>query len=497
MRNESITDCGLRIAEPKSINPKSEILKLNSKGVSLIAAIFIIVILAFMGVMFVSLINTASFTSVNDLQSAQALYLAESGIEYALVNQTFPNYSATANLGAGSFTVASPTITSGLTITTAATINVPSTPLTKFPAALGRIVIDSEVITYNAFNGTSFTGATRGVAGTQTQHLSGVSVYPVTTLSGALGNLATNIPVAANGTTGFEMPGVIIIDDEYIYCQSTSGGNQFTNCARGYKGTVVPPTHVAGSNVFQYSLTSTGNVGGAQRAVVVQSNKDILFDNSSGGQVNNTSNSITFNHTVFGGLDRVLLVGVDIRNNSRSVIDVSCPGCQAFSRIGFDTSTGGSAASNTRAELWYSPNPPVGVNSITITLSNTAYAVAGSISLQGASQRIPTNFAVLATNTTNAPSLPVVTQSRYSWVCDSLAIIGSSTTAAAAGQIERWNNPSQPNAGVTGAGSTKGTIFLPQTVTMLWNNSGNVKSAQVAAEIQSVVNALFWKEVVK
>lgn len=45
----------------------------KSKGVSLIAAIFIIVILAFMGVMFVTLIGTGSLTSVNDMQSAQAL----------------------------------------------------------------------------------------------------------------------------------------------------------------------------------------------------------------------------------------------------------------------------------------------------------------------------------------------------------------------------------------------------------------------------------------
>jgi Tfp pilus assembly protein PilX len=55
----------------------------SQSGVSLIAAIFIIVVLAFMGVMFVSLINTGSLTSVNDMQSAQAFSIAEGGVEHA------------------------------------------------------------------------------------------------------------------------------------------------------------------------------------------------------------------------------------------------------------------------------------------------------------------------------------------------------------------------------------------------------------------------------
>ena len=63
----------------------------NAHGVSIIAAIFIIVILGFMGVMFVSLIGTSSLTAVNDMQSTQALYLAEGGMEYILENRVFPN----------------------------------------------------------------------------------------------------------------------------------------------------------------------------------------------------------------------------------------------------------------------------------------------------------------------------------------------------------------------------------------------------------------------
>src|SRR3990172_9934534 len=56
----------------------------NKNGVSIIAAVFIIVILAFMGVIFVTLIGTGSFTSVNEMQSTQALYVAEGGLERAI-----------------------------------------------------------------------------------------------------------------------------------------------------------------------------------------------------------------------------------------------------------------------------------------------------------------------------------------------------------------------------------------------------------------------------
>jgi type II secretory pathway component PulK len=83
MRNDSIVDL-----EP--INPKSEIRNRKSRGVTIIAAIFIIVVLGFMGVMFLSMVNTGSFTAVNDLQSAQALYVAEGGLEY-YGNRAFPD----------------------------------------------------------------------------------------------------------------------------------------------------------------------------------------------------------------------------------------------------------------------------------------------------------------------------------------------------------------------------------------------------------------------
>jgi hypothetical protein len=151
----------------------------NDSGVTIIAAIFIIVVLGFMGVMFLTMVNTGSFTAVNDIQSAQALYVAEGGVEYILQNRVFPNYSmagAMMSVGAGSFTVSTPTYLTAAVVIGNNTINVNST--TGF-ASPGRIVIDSEVIAYTGTTANSFTGA--GPAAFA--HAIGNAVYPVTTVS--------------------------------------------------------------------------------------------------------------------------------------------------------------------------------------------------------------------------------------------------------------------------------------------------------------------------
>jgi Tfp pilus assembly protein PilX len=248
-------------AEALFMNPLN-----NSRGVSLIAATFIIVILAFMGVMFVSLIGTSSLTSVNDLQSGQALYLAEGGMEYIFQNRVFPNYSltGTTTLGAGSFTVATPAELTAALTNVATTVTVNST--TGFPGA-GRIVIDDEQINYTGTTATTFTGGTRAQGGTvAAPHALGNAVYPATTVT--VNVLVGDTTINVGSTTGFLVPGVIRIDGEFIYCTNITA-TTFSGCARGYKSTP-PAAHTAGvtRTVFQYVVTSTGTVGNAQRVVV-------------------------------------------------------------------------------------------------------------------------------------------------------------------------------------------------------------------------------------
>ena len=58
-------------------------MSLNNKG-SLIFVIFLLILFAFIGGMIVSLLSSSSVSSSEDLLSAQAFYLAESGKEIAI-----------------------------------------------------------------------------------------------------------------------------------------------------------------------------------------------------------------------------------------------------------------------------------------------------------------------------------------------------------------------------------------------------------------------------
>src|SRR4030065_1764836 len=88
---------------------------INQSVVSLIAAIFIIVILAFMGMVFLTLFTVTSSTSINELQSTQALYVAEGGIERSIRYFTSPTLTereacasisaANTSLGSGQFSL--------------------------------------------------------------------------------------------------------------------------------------------------------------------------------------------------------------------------------------------------------------------------------------------------------------------------------------------------------------------------------------------------------
>jgi hypothetical protein len=250
----------------------------NRSGVSIIAVVFLIVVVAFLGVIVVSLFTTQSAQSVGELNSTQALFIADGGIEYIFRNRAFPNYSmntypggggvSSIALGNGIFQVTTPTF---LTVQ----VNVGDTSVTVdstsgFASPSGRIVIDSETLTYSAVGPTSFTLS----AAATSSHAAGNAVYPVTTLNGAHNAITNTINVAS--TSGYLIPGVIKIDSECLHCTGTSSGNQFTGCTRGFKNPPCGPAagHPGGSNVYQYVVTSTGSVstifgGMAQRVVRV------------------------------------------------------------------------------------------------------------------------------------------------------------------------------------------------------------------------------------
>lgn len=461
----------------------------NQKGVSLIVAVFIIVILGFMGVMFVSMIGTSSLTSVNDLQSAQALYVADGGLEYILANRTFPNYSTagtTTSLGSGSFSIATPSYLTADPGTLGTTINVIATPLASFPAS-GRIVIDSEVVAYTGWNGTQFTGATRGVGGTTaTTHASGNAVYPVTTVGADPGIGGTTISVAS--TRGFAVPGIISIGSENIYCTTTTP-TSFSSCIRGYSTTAT--AHPAGSSVFQYMIISAGKVGSVQRSEKVGVGSGppsgIAFDASSLKTAN--TNSFSWTHTV-SGKQGILLVGISIANTGLQVNSVRYNGALLL------PTSSASNAGNGRVEIWYLVAPTLGSNTVSVILSGATSAVAGAFSFTGVDQTNPLDGVpgYIFVSGNNPASVTITTVTNNAWVIDTLA--ANFAAAVGAGQNQQWN----ANNVVTGAGSTKGPISPAGSTTMSWTVGAPRRWALGAVALKpaavGTTSPISWQEVI-
>ena len=278
----------------------------SQSGVSIIAAIFIIVILAFMGVMFVSMITTGSFTSVSDLQALQSFSAADGGVEFEqrrlaqslnwYRSASDPVSATSRSVGVGSFTVSSTIPASSLRrrlLASGNTTTVYAAAPARFPSA-GFLQIEEDVagsgefVQYAGYAGNTFTGLTRArtigtVATIAVDHARGSIVYPVTTLTQP-GGLASSCAAPTSFTIAehpkFLGAGTIEIEGEEISYggSSVSGGNMTLTGVQRCRGTIGPMAHAAGQPVtpllvggdtadVQSEVTSTGSAGSAIRVV--------------------------------------------------------------------------------------------------------------------------------------------------------------------------------------------------------------------------------------
>ncbi|MEW6684082.1 MAG: hypothetical protein AB1451_14380 [Nitrospirota bacterium] len=278
----------------------------DERGASLVAAIFLLVVVAFLGTTVVSLMSTQTMTSFGETQSTQALYVAEGGSEFtqrALAQNlnwyrsaTDPIVTPATALGAGTFAV-----NTNLPATllrrrvTPASLDISVFTTARFPGTgyiqLGDdITTNAEFVRYTGTTATTFTGLTRddtiggvngGAVGT---FLRGTRVYPVTTLAANLAPVAaacTPTPSAAtiqiNPHSKFLAAGTIVVETEEItYTGSSTAGGVTTltgivRCVNSQSsgtphGPGYPVTTLLVDGVtpdYQTFLSSTGAVGGA------------------------------------------------------------------------------------------------------------------------------------------------------------------------------------------------------------------------------------------
>ncbi|MFQ5456227.1 MAG: WD40/YVTN/BNR-like repeat-containing protein, partial [Nitrospirota bacterium] len=168
------------------------------KGMSIIAVIAAMLILSVIGLTLISIVAVDSDSSINQLRSGQAQYIAEAGIEIAIRyitkrdcasppcscssitgNALFTNVS----LGRGSFNVIAayyrpdpPTTLNGGISNDPLITSILANNSSGY-AAYGRILLGSESIDYTQISGNNFTGAKRGAdTSTVATHSDGTSI---------------------------------------------------------------------------------------------------------------------------------------------------------------------------------------------------------------------------------------------------------------------------------------------------------------------------------
>lgn len=282
----------------------------TERGIALIAAVFLIVVFGFLGVIVVSLVGTQGFSAMNEVKSDQAFFVAEGGTEFSqrFLAQNLQWYRSTVdpilipatNLGAGSFNVSVNLPATMLRTripddTSTAPIRVYTT--NRFPAS-GFLQIkedlltgDAEFVFYSGIVGNTFTGISRGqtvggVSNGASAHARGDRVYPVTTLTVALANsCAAPASFTVASHPKFLGAGTVDIDGEEIsYTGSTIAGGAMTltgvtRCQNGTASTAhnngrpVTPLLAEGTlpdleaEIISTGTVSLAAVGNAARSV--------------------------------------------------------------------------------------------------------------------------------------------------------------------------------------------------------------------------------------
>jgi uncharacterized repeat protein (TIGR01451 family) len=204
----------------------------------------------------------------------------------------------------------------------------------------------------------------------------------------------------------------------------------------------------------------------------------IAIDNTSSANTGTaTASSLTWSHTVgAAGTNRILIVGVSIRNNSSQTVSSVTYAGTGLTLVGQTTNN-----TNARVEIWRLIAPATGANNVVLTLSAAARFVGGAASFTGVSQTpalaLGTYFS--ATGNTTSPTVNVTSVASGQLVIDTIAnsnlATGSALPCAGAGQTQRWSNrTSNGTAGnnTPGAGSTEPAPSGGGTVTMSWRLEG-------------------------
>src|SRR5262245_13470009 len=201
----------------------------------------------------------------------------------------------------------------------------------------------------------------------------------------------------------------------------------------------------------------------------------IGFDAASRAATTSTGRtSLAWSHTVGGGTDRILVVGVAVEDGSTAdanITRVTFRGTALTAVPNSKRSGGGTGIIQT--QLFYLLNAGLGAagaGTVNVTLQGAVDGIsAGAISLTGVNQAAPQSAATnVDTSGADSISTAITAGAANSWIVDVVGSGNSGSFTAASGQTERWDIAA---SGMTGAASTK-ALGAAGSTTLGWTHNG-------------------------
>jgi polygalacturonase len=211
----------------------------------------------------------------------------------------------------------------------------------------------------------------------------------------------------------------------------------------------------------------------------------ISLNSVSSAKVSGNS-SLSWNHTLASGTNRVVIIEVASNNASTTC---GAGTVQSVSSVTFNgvaaTAVPNSIACNhsstlvAQTQLFYLTEtlPASGSYAVSVKTTGTTSGIeAGVIALNGVAQGAPEALAINSTTGSTTISTSITTKTNGAWVVDVFGNGGASTTTAGSGQTQQWNL----KGNATGAGSTV-AMSTAGARTMSWTAGTAYPEAQTVA----------------
>ena len=246
-----------------------------------------------------------------------------------------------------------------------------------------------------------------------------------------------------------------------------------TNLERVGNPSGTPATAVLASNVSGFTVTGVTSGGGSGTCT-------IAIDSQSSGSADGAS-SLTFSHTIGGGSNRILVVGVSIETcNPYETVSSITYGGKTLTYLNSAQVTSSNACRG-RVELYYlleADMPGAGPFNVEVNATGSCDALAaGAISLTGVAQQAPEVSNTNANDAQTSISTNITTLTDGAWLVDAVHSGNPGTFTANSGQNVRYDQASSTSEV---AGSTL-LVASAGNVSLGWTNTSANRLAQAVA----------------